>query len=52
MDVNDLRSVVTVASLALFLGITAWAWQRSRKGEFEEAARLPFADEDRGGERA
>ena len=46
MDINDLRSIVTVLSMALFLGIAAWAWQRARQPEFDEAARLPFADED------
>jgi cytochrome c oxidase cbb3-type subunit 4 len=46
MDVNTLRITVTVVSLLLFLGIALWTWQRSRKAEFEEAARLPFADEE------
>ena len=48
MDVNTLRITVTVVSLLLFLGIAAWTWQRSRQAEFEEAARLPFADEEEG----
>jgi cytochrome c oxidase cbb3-type subunit 4 len=52
MDINDLRSAVTVVSLALFLGVAAWTWQRSRKSDFDEAARLPFADEDQRGEQA
>lgn len=45
MDVNDLRSAVTVISLLLFLALVAWTWSRSRKAAFDEAARLPFADE-------
>jgi cytochrome c oxidase cbb3-type subunit IV len=45
MDVNQLRSVVTVFSLFLFLALVAWTWQRSRRDAFEEAAALPFADE-------
>ena len=48
MDVNTLRIAVTVVSLLLFLGIAAWTWQRSRLAEFEEAAQLPFADEEEG----
>jgi cytochrome c oxidase cbb3-type subunit 4 len=52
MDINDLRSAVTVLSLVLFIGITAWTWQLARKSEFDEAARLPFDDEDKGGERS
>jgi cytochrome c oxidase cbb3-type subunit 4 len=47
MDVNDLRSAVTVASLLLFVGIAAWSWQRRRRAEFEEAAQLPFVEEER-----
>ncbi len=45
MDVNDLRSIVTVVSLLTFLGIVAWAWSRGNRARFEEAARLPFSDE-------
>jgi len=46
MDVNDLRSVVTLVSLLVFVGIAVWAWSRGNKARFEEAAGLPFADED------
>lgn len=45
MDVNDLRSAVTVISLLLFLALVVWTWSRGRKAAFDEAARLPFADE-------
>ncbi len=45
MDVNDLRSVVTVVSLIAFLGIVVWAWSRSNRAGFDEAAQLPFAEE-------
>lgn len=45
VDINDLRSAVTVASLVLFLGIAAWTWARSRREEFDEAARLPFLED-------
>ena len=45
MDINDLRSVVTVVSLLTFLGIVWWAYGvKSNKQRFEEAANLPFAD--------
>ncbi len=46
MDVNDLRSVVTLGSLLVFLGIAVWAWSRGNKARFDEAAALPFADEE------
>lgn len=45
MDLNDLRSVVTVISLFAFLGIVAWAWSRKNRSAFDEAAQLPFAEE-------
>lgn len=45
MDINDLRSIVTLVSLLTFLGIVAWAWSRRNKDRFEEAAQLPFQDE-------
>jgi len=45
MDLNDLRSIVTVVSLLTFLGIVAWAWSRRNQDRFDEAARLPFEDE-------
>ncbi|MBA4195063.1 MAG: cbb3-type cytochrome c oxidase subunit 3 [Hydrogenophaga sp.] len=45
MDINDLRSIVTVVSLLTFLGIVGWAWSRRNKASFDEAARLPFQDE-------
>jgi cytochrome c oxidase cbb3-type subunit 4 len=45
MDLNDLRSVLTVALLAVFVGIVAWAWSRGNRARFDEAARLPFEEE-------
>ena len=47
MDINDLRSIVTVVSLLTFLGVVWWAYGvKSNKQRFEEAANLPFADEE------
>ena len=46
MDINDLRSIVTVAGLLCFLAIVAWAYGKSSKKGVEEAANLPFAEED------
>jgi len=45
MDINDLRSAVTVVSLLLFVALVAWTYARSRKAAFEEAAHLPFMEE-------
>jgi cytochrome c oxidase cbb3-type subunit 4 len=47
MDINLVRGVITVVSLAVFIGIVVWAYGKGRKSRFEEAANLPFADDDR-----
>jgi cytochrome c oxidase cbb3-type subunit IV len=44
MDVNDLRSIVTVLSMLAFAGIVAWTLLRSNRARFDEAAMLPFAE--------
>ncbi len=45
VDLNLLRSAVTVLSLMAFVGIVAWAWSSRRKADFEEMARVVFSDE-------
>jgi len=42
MDVNVLRSIATVASFLVFIGILGWAYSRRRQADFKEAANLPF----------
>ncbi len=37
---------MTVLMFAIFIGICVWAWSGKRKKEFDDAANLPFADED------
>ena len=44
--VSDARSVVTLVCLMTFIGIVIWAYSARRKQDFEEAAMLPFADEE------
>lgn len=46
MDINDLRTVVTVLGFVCFLGICAWAYSKHAKDGFDEAARLPLTDDD------
>ncbi len=41
-DVNLVRTVATVASFAIFVGILWWAYSKRRTHEFSEAANLPF----------
>jgi len=47
MDVNTLRTVLTLACFAVFIGIVLWTYSASRRGRFEEAARVPLMDDDR-----
>lgn len=46
MDANDLRVIVTVLLFVSFLGIVFWAYSSRQKNRFDEAANLPFADEE------
>jgi cytochrome c oxidase cbb3-type subunit 4 len=46
MDINVFRGIVTGVLLGLFVWLVIWAWSRSRKSSFDEAARLPLDDED------
>jgi cytochrome c oxidase cbb3-type subunit IV len=47
LDINDIRSAITLASLVAFLGVVIWAYRPGRKSGFDEAARsvLDEADE-------
>ena len=42
LDVNTLRSLVTVVSFLTFIGIIVWAYSRKNSADFEKAANLPF----------
>lgn len=46
MDVNDLRTIITTTSFIIFLGIVYWAYSGRQKSRFDEAANLPFADDE------
>ena len=48
MDVNDLRSAVTVIGLLLFLVLVASVYSQRRRDEYEAAAQLPFVGEEEG----
>jgi cytochrome c oxidase cbb3-type subunit 4 len=47
MDIIDLRGLATVLCVVAFAAVVYWAYAPSRKGYFDEAAQLPFEDEDR-----
>lgn len=46
MDISTLRSIATVLSFVVFVGIVWWAYSKSNQSRFDTAANLPFADDD------
>jgi len=46
MDINLIRSIVTVAALAAFLGIVWWAYAPARRQRMEEAGRSVLEEQD------
>lgn len=46
MDIDTLRGIFTTLALIAFIGVWIWAWGSKRKRSFDEAANLPFADDD------
>lgn len=45
MDIILVRTIFTVTCLCVFVGIVAWAYSRRNKAQFDEAARLPLAED-------
>lgn len=41
-----LRGLGTVSAFVAFCAICVWAWSSHRKADFEQAAKLPFADDE------
>ncbi|NND90238.1 MAG: cbb3-type cytochrome c oxidase subunit 3 [Granulosicoccus sp.] len=46
MGVMDMRIVITLLSFVAFIGIVVWAYSGHSKKRFDEAANLPFADDE------
>lgn len=46
MGIDELRIGVTLMSFIAFIGVMVFAWSRRNKAAFDEAAMLPFADEE------
>ncbi len=45
MDINTVRTTMTVLAMIAFLGIVAWAYSSRRRADFDAAARLPFEED-------
>ncbi len=48
MDLSDLRTIVTIVSFIAFVGVVFWAYSQEQKARFDDAANLPFVDDDEG----
>lgn len=46
MDINDLRTLSTVLVAIAFFAVVWWAFGPSRKKYFDEAAQLPFKEDE------
>jgi cytochrome c oxidase cbb3-type subunit 4 len=46
MDYSLVQSIWTVVVMVLFVGIVIWAWSGKRKQRFDEAANIPFIDDE------
>lgn len=46
MELNDVRILVTVLGFLCFVGICVWAYSKHAKKGFDEAAKLPFTEDD------
>lgn len=51
MDTGTFRGIITGVLMVAFIGIVVWAYSKRRKPDFDEAANLPFADEEDGAPR-
>ncbi len=47
MDIPMIHAWWTVVVMVTFIGIWIWAWSGKRRQDFQEAANLPFADEEK-----
>lgn len=45
MDTNDLRILVTLTGLCVFIALLLWSWQPARRRAHDEAAQLPFLED-------
>jgi len=46
IDINTWRGIATLLVMLAFLGVCAWAYSGKRKSSFDEAAHIPFADDE------
>ncbi|RDV24128.1 cbb3-type cytochrome oxidase subunit 3 [Alteromonas aestuariivivens] len=47
MDQGMIGSIFTVVVFICFIGVVWWAFSSRNKSKFDDAANLPFADEEK-----
>jgi cytochrome c oxidase cbb3-type subunit 4 len=50
MDIGTFHGLWSLLILVIFIGIVAWAWSGKRKSDFEDAAHIPFDQDDETGQ--
>lgn len=51
MDQGTLQGIATIFAMVAFIGVCWWAYSSHKKKDFDEAAQLPFVDEELDDER-
>lgn len=46
IDINDLRALMTVVMFGVFIAIVWWAYSKGQQQRFDEAAALPFTEDE------
>ena len=46
MNFGLLQGIWTIIVMIVFVGIVVWAWSGKRKKDFDDAASIPFRDDD------
>jgi cytochrome c oxidase cbb3-type subunit 4 len=46
VDMGVVRGLITVLTMAVFFGITWWAYHRGNRKRFDADAMLPFSDDE------
>lgn len=46
MDQGTLQGIATILAMVAFLGVCWWAYSGHKKKDFDEAAQLPFVDDE------
>jgi cytochrome c oxidase cbb3-type subunit 4 len=46
MDINTIRGLSTILVMIVFIGICLWAFNGRKKKDFDDAANLPFQDDE------